>query len=110
MYPKITLLHASICSALGSPARIEILNALSEGEKNVKEITNRLGLRQANVSQHLSVLRQRNIVLARREGNTTVYAVSNPKIITACRLMREVLLEQFEKNEELVAELRDVTG
>ena len=101
MSDRISELHAEICKTLGSPARIEILNALRDRERTVGELTEALGLRQANVSQHLAVLRQRRVVTTRKEGTSIFYRVSNPKIIQACRLMREVLIEQLKETQEL---------
>lgn len=103
MTDRISELHAEICKTLGSPARIEILNVLQDREKTVGELTEALGLRQANVSQHLAVLRQRQVVATRKEGTSIYYRVSNPKIIQACRLMREVLIEQLKETRELAA-------
>lgn len=101
MTNRISGLHAEICRTLGSAARIEILNALRNREKTVTEITEALKLRQANVSQHLAVLRQRRVVATRKDGTNIYYRISNPKIIQACELMRQVLLEQLKKGEEL---------
>ena len=98
---RITELHAEICKTLGSPVRIEILDSLRNGEKTVGQLSEELKLRQANVSQHLAVLRQRQVVTTRREGTSTYYSVSNPKIIYACKLMREVLLEQLKEAQKL---------
>lgn len=95
-------LHAEICRTLGSAARIELLNSLRGGEKTVGELANDLGLRQANVSQHLAVLRQRRVVVTRKEGTKIYYKVSNPKIIQACELMRQVLLEQLREGGMLM--------
>ncbi len=103
MRDRISELHAEICKTLGSPARIEILNTLQDGEKTVGELTEAIGLRQANVSQHLAMLRQRRVVVTRKQGTSIYYRVSNPKIIQACRLMREVLIEQLKETRELAA-------
>ncbi|MCL5066959.1 MAG: metalloregulator ArsR/SmtB family transcription factor [Thaumarchaeota archaeon] len=103
MQDKISELHAEICKTLGSPVRIEILNLLQDGEKTVSQLSERLELKQANVSQHLAVLRQRQVVATRKEGTSIYYRVSNPKIIQACRLMREVLIEQLKERQELAA-------
>lgn len=101
MTDKLTDMHAEICRTLGSAVRVRILDALSDGEKSVGELTETLGLKQANVSQHLAVLRQRRVVAARRDGTSTYYRVANPKIIQACELMKQVLLEQLREGEEL---------
>lgn len=95
-------MQAEICRTLGSTARISILNALRNGERTVSELTKALDLRQANISQHLAVLRQRRIVRTRKVGTSTYYRVSNPKILQACELMRQVLLEQLGENRELM--------
>lgn len=101
MYDRISEMHAEICRTLGSPVRIEILNSLRSGEKTVSELSQGLGLNQANASQHLAVLRQRRVVLTRKEGTSVFYRVSNPKIMQACQLMRQVLLDQLKEAQEL---------
>ncbi|HJU95226.1 MAG TPA: metalloregulator ArsR/SmtB family transcription factor, partial [Nitrososphaera sp.] len=80
---------------------------LQEGEITVGALAKKLRMRQAHVSQHLAVLRQRNVVKARRNGSNIYYGISNPKIVKACNLIREVLLEQLQKDQSLVAEIRN---
>ena len=92
---RIFQLHAEICKTLSSPIRLEILTNLRDGKKSVNEIATLTGVRQATVSQHLAVLRQRGVVSTKREGINIYYEVSNPKITTACNLMREVLFENI---------------
>lgn len=95
-------MHAEVCKTLANPKRLEIIYALKEGELSVGELVKRLGIPKANVSQHLSVLRQRRVVAARREGVNIYYRISSPKIIKACALMREVLMEQLSEGGRLV--------
>ena len=106
MDPEIYQLHAEICQTLSNPKRLEVLELLSGGEKTVGELAVALNLRQANLSQHLSLLRQRGVVATRREGTNIYYHVTHPKIIEACRLLREVLLEQLKERAKLVKKLR----
>ncbi len=101
MNKKIYEIHADICKTLGNAKRIEILNALENKELSVSELIKILGIAPANVSQHLGVMRQKGILTARRNGNNILYRVSNKKVIKACGLMREVLLERFEEGREL---------
>jgi len=98
--------QADICRTLGNPKRLEIIEALSKREMNVTEIAERLGIRKANASQHLSALRSKGLIGARREGLNIYYSIDNPKIITACGIMREVLLEKLEKGGRLVRRFR----
>lgn len=101
MEKKIYEMHAEICKVFTSPKRLEIINLLRDGEKTVNELAEKAGVPQANISQHLTVLRQNNVVTTRREGVNVYYKIANPKILQACDLMREVLLEKLAENETL---------
>ncbi|MBI4632162.1 MAG: winged helix-turn-helix transcriptional regulator [Chloroflexi bacterium] len=94
-------LHASICQTLANPKRLEVIDLLRDGEKSVTEIVEAMEISQANLSQHLTVMRQKGIVVPRREGVNVYYRLSNPKIIKACDLMRQVLLEHLQAGVEL---------
>ncbi|MEW5828259.1 MAG: metalloregulator ArsR/SmtB family transcription factor [Chloroflexota bacterium] len=99
-------LHANICQTLANPKRLEIITHLRDSEKTVSELTEAMQISQANLSQHLALMRQKGIVTARREGLNIYYRMSNPKIIKACDLMREVLLENLESGAVLVGTAR----
>ena len=106
MIPKIYELHAEICQTLANPKRLEILDLLSKGEKSVSELVALLDIRQANLSQHLAILRQKGVVDTRREGTHIYYKIPNRKIIKAYGLLKEVLLERLAEAGELVRELK----
>ncbi len=95
-------LQSEVCKTLASPKRLEILNALKDGEKTVTELVDILGVPKANVSQHLAVMRHKGILKTRREGVNIFYSVSNQKVIQACILMREVLTEQMQEKSKLI--------
>lgn len=65
-----------------------------------------LGLRQANLSQHLMLLRERGIVTTRRQGLNIYYSLSSPKIVQACEIMREVLAEHLARSAELAQNIQ----
>ena len=88
-------LQAEISKTLANPLRIAIIHYLKDGEKTVSNLTETLGASQSNISQHLALLRQRQIVKTRKEGSTVYYRVASPKISQACDMIREVLLEQL---------------
>lgn len=94
-------LHASICQTLANPKRLEVIDRLRDGEKSVTELAEAMKISQANLSQHLAVMRQKGIVATRREGLNVYYRLSNSKITKACDLMRQVLLEHLEAGAEL---------
>jgi len=106
---RIYELHAEVCKILANPKRLEILNHLRDSEMTVSEIVERIGAPKANISQHLAVMRQKGIVTARRKGVNIYYRISNPKVIQACDLMREVLLEQLAETEKLARQIINVT-
>jgi ArsR family transcriptional regulator len=101
---RLYKLHASICHTLANPKRLEIIDKLRVHELSVTELAEALEISQANLSQHLALMRERGIVTTRREGLNVFYSLSNPKIIQACDLMRQVLLEYLEAGAELARE------
>lgn len=90
-------LQASICQTLADATRLEILYLLGEGPRPVKELIEATGQRQAKISQHLSVLRQRGIVRTERLGTEIHYSLADARILEACRITREVLLDQLSR-------------
>lgn len=73
--------------ALGEPSRLEILQALRQGERTVTEILTATGLGQANASRHLQVLFAAGLVDRRREGPSTWYRLADPDVLRLCELM-----------------------
>ena len=99
---KIFTMHAEVCKAMASPIRLKVLSALQNGEQSVDVMAKSLKLRKANLSQHLAVLRQRGIVATRRDGLNIYYRCANPKMLKACAILREVLLEQLAEGGKLI--------
>jgi DNA-binding transcriptional ArsR family regulator len=79
---------ADIFQALAHPTRIAILERLGEGELSAGQLIEHLGVEQANASQHLAVLRAKNIVTTRREGNQIFYSLRDPMISEILEIMR----------------------
>src|SRR3990170_6599844 len=98
---RIFQLHAELCKTLANPIRLEILSPLRDGKKSVTELAALTGARQATVSQHLAVLRQRGVVSTRSEGINVYYAVANPKVTIACDIIREVLFEHISSMSDM---------
>ena len=98
--------HAEVCKIFSHPKRLQIIETLRDKELPVSEVVDLLGIPKANVSQHLAVLRQKRVVMTRREGLNIYYRIANPKIIQAFDLMRQVLVEQLENGERLAKRLK----
>ncbi len=79
---------AEIFQALAHPTRIAIVELLREGPLPAGKLIERLGIEQANASQHLSVLRSKQIVLNRKEGNQVFYSLRDPILSEVLDLMR----------------------
>jgi ArsR family transcriptional regulator len=95
-------MQAEICKVLSNPKRIEIISALKDGEKTVTELVDILGTPKANVSQHLSIMKLKGILQSRRDGVNIYYSITNPKVVQACAIMREVLTELLMERSKMV--------
>ena len=93
--------HASICKTFANPWRLRIVEALQDREITVSQLVGLLGIPKSNVSQHLGIMREKGMVESRRQGGHVFYRLGNPKILKACQLMREVLLEHLQRAGEL---------
>jgi ArsR family transcriptional regulator len=94
-------LQTEISKTMAHPLRLAILHSLKDGEKTVNDLAEIFGASQSNVSQHLALMRQRQILKTRKTGSTVYYRVSSPKISQACDMIREVLIEQLNQKHEL---------
>jgi DNA-binding transcriptional ArsR family regulator len=101
-------LQAELCQVLADPTRLEILSLLGAAPRAVKELVEATGQRQAKISQHLAVLRQRGIVQTERAGTEIRYSLVDPRILDACHITREVLLQQLSQQGTLAIHLREV--
>jgi ArsR family transcriptional regulator len=109
---EIYRLHAEICRALADPNRLLLLEELRAGERSVGQLAFSLGLAQAKTSQHLAVLREKGLVITRRQATTVFYSLSDPTILQAIDLLRGVLARHLERqantHEMLLDELQAV--
>ena len=80
--------EASLLRTLGHPTRLQILQILLEEDQCVKNIWERLGLSQANVSQHLSIMKHRGILKAERKGGRMCYSIRDKKALQFLSLLR----------------------
>ena len=85
--------------------RLEILNLLRDKELSVTALIEKTKLSQANISQHLSIMKSKGIVTSNREGKNIYYKLTNPKITKAFDIIRDVLAEKLKKNGKIVKEL-----
>jgi ArsR family transcriptional regulator len=96
---------ASIFQALAHPTRIAIVEVLRDGELPAGAIIERLGLEQANASQHLSILRTKQVLNSRKEGNQVFYSVRDPLLIDVLDIMRRYFQAHVEEAISMLQEI-----
>lgn len=82
---------ANALKAMAHPLRWKILCALGDQELSVGEIVERIGTSQSNISQHLEQLRNKSIVVSRKEANRIYYRIRSGKLLELIGTMRTVL-------------------
>lgn len=98
---RLNEMHADLCKVFTSPTRVQILMLLRHGEKTVRELADEVEIPQPNVSQHLAVMRARGILTVRKEGTTAHYRLSNPKVLKAFDIIREVIHENLQQGARI---------
>ncbi|HTP72289.1 MAG TPA: metalloregulator ArsR/SmtB family transcription factor [Burkholderiaceae bacterium] len=89
---------ASYFQALSEPTRLQILNLLRSGERNVGELAQACGYSSANISRHLSLLMQRGLVEREGRGTSVYYRIADDSVYALCDLVCGNLARQLEKS------------
>jgi ArsR family transcriptional regulator len=97
---------AEFFKTLGHPARIRILELLSERERAVGEMLPEVGVEATSLSQQLAVLRHAGLVTFRKEGSTVYYSLTSPQIADLLAVARRILTEVLAGQVELLADLQ----
>ena len=102
---------AAYFQALAEPTRLQILNLLREGERNVGDIAQLTGFTAANVSRHLALLAERGLVARDARGTSVWYRIADPSIYELCDLVCGSIARSFEQTaREREAFVRGATG
>lgn len=96
---------ASLFQALSHPTRIAIVEVLREGELSAGTIQDRLHIEQANLSQHLAILRSRQIVVNRKEGNQVFYSLRSPVLLEVLDIMRRYFQANLTEAIQMLGEV-----
>ena len=100
---ELYALHASFCQGLSDPKRLLIVAALRDGEKSVGDLGQLIGARQANVSQHLALMRHLGLVETRRADGNVLYRLADPRIAEAVELLRAVQADLQSRRSSALA-------
>ncbi len=96
---------ASVFQALAHPTRIAIVETLRAGELSAGALQARLGIEQANLSQHLTILRSRQIVINRKGGNQVFYSLANPVLGHVLDAMRHYCQTNLNQAIQMIGEM-----
>src|SRR5215211_7924122 len=109
MQDALRKFKAQIFQALAHPTRIAIVEALQDGELSAGTLMERLHIEQANLSQHLAVLRAKQVLVNRKAGNQVYYAVRDPVLLEVLALLRQYFYAHLNETLAMLGEL-DQTG
>lgn len=99
-------LKAEFFKTLGHPARVRILELLSERDHTVAELLPEVGLESSNLSQQLGVMRRAGVVSATKDGNTVIYSITSPLIAELMAVARRVLTGMLSGQVAMLEDLR----
>lgn len=103
---KIHEMQAEICKALAHPLRMEIIHILKEKEVSFGDILEKTGGLKSNLSQHLKVMTDKGILKTRRDGQCSYFSLTSPKVASACKLMREVMMRNLQEQQDILVNSR----
>ena len=105
MYQQIIGLEEETFKVLANRKRLEILRLLKNRSLSVNEMVTMLGMRQPNLSQHLTLLRQYKLVKVSRQGQKAYYSLADNKITKAVEMVYQFLQSQYGFNDEFPAKI-----
>ena len=103
--PELSNFTAEFFKALAHPLRIKILEGLRHGEVGVNDLSARLKVEQATLSQQLAILRKSNIVVGRKEAQNVFYSVHDPAIFRLLDEARHIFNNHLIDVRDLLAQL-----
>lgn len=99
---ELNLLHSTMCHAVADPKRIQILYALHERPRHVTALAEALETPQPTISRHLTILRDRALVIAERDGASVIYRLADERIIEVLNMMRQMLREMLGRKQSVI--------
>jgi DNA-binding transcriptional ArsR family regulator len=110
MTQELRRFKAEIFQGLAHPTRIAIVEALRHGEMSAGRLIEQLGLEQANASQHFAVLRSKQIVVNRKEGNQVFYSLRDPVLVEVLDILKRYWQSQLAQTMTMLKEIRMEKG
>ena len=109
-FDSLRRFKAEVFRVLAHPTRIHVIETLRTSELSVGQILGRVKVEPANLSQHLSVLRSKNLVVTRKAANQVLYRLRDPLLIEVLDAMRKYFQRHFEEAIFLLEEMQETPG
>lgn len=87
-----------LLKAMANPTRLMVLCQIADGERSVGDLVQAVGQSQSSLSQHLTVLRHKNLVVARRVGQTVYYSLASAEAASVMGTLYEVFCRKPSRN------------
>ena len=95
-------IQADACKTFGNPKRLLILEAIWDKEATYEDLLELTGLDKPTLTQHTSFMRRKGILTSNHYDRVLHFSIANPKVLTAFKLMREVIIDRIQKEAELI--------
>jgi len=105
MRDELRQFKSEIFQGLANPTRIAIVELLREGELSAGSLIEKLRIEQANASQHLAVLRAKQIVVSRKVGNQVYYSIRDNALIEVLDILRRYFYAQLDSTVSMMREV-----
>src|SRR3546814_12544162 len=101
----VTEVKAELFKSLGHPARIRVLEVLSDGESSVGDMQPLVGIESSHLSQQLGILRRAGLVSTRKEGASVIYSLTDPILAELLAVAKRLLISSLVPHQSLLADL-----
>lgn len=110
MSTEVYQLQAQLCKGLSHPVRVQLIELLCSGMTRFSELQQATGISKSSLSQHLSLMTAAGLVCQQREGQILKLCLSSEKVARACALMREVLQEHLQRQQDRLLQWQTAVG
>ncbi len=98
---EIYEIHAEFCRALANPKRLMIISLLKDKKLTVGELATALDLTVSNISQHLKVMKNYQILSSEKVGHKVYYYLTDMRLVKTCEKIREIISDQYMKRRDI---------
>lgn len=106
MDDELLKIQSEMYKTFANPLRLCIIKMLCNEEMNAGKIIKRTGISKANLSQHMSILKEKGVVEAVKKGKNVYYKISDNRIGKLCNLISEVILSNLKKKSDILNNIK----